>query len=452
MAREINLVPDIKNDMIKALKLRNFIFFLCIVIASAAAGAVAIVGSIAGGQQAAVNGKKATLDEMTKTISSYSDLSEFLTVKDQLGNIANITSNKTLLSRTFGILSALIPTGADRITISELNINLSGDAPTFNFDAQANAGEPPYIDYNVLDSFKKSMSYMRYDYGSYVDKEGATIPAYCMIENGPDGATLYDVDRGYYAYWLITGDGCHPSFEEEDEDDSTDSSTSSDTNSSDNSSTSSNSDNNSNSSSTESDSDKAAARLAKLTAGYTTEDYNGQTVVRIWRTPQFNDWYQSTTASTNSSTSTNSANTNSSSSSNSTTSTAAKPSISLDGQIENVAHFNSECITYSGEEDDKGNVTWSTENESCLLIPDGSDGIRISDSSNGRSSGDELVLRFTATISLAPEVYKFTNTHMLALAPAGRYNVTDSYVQIQSIFGERAADCAADDLTCKGSN
>ena len=32
MAREINLVPDVKGEMIKALKLRNFIFFLCIVI------------------------------------------------------------------------------------------------------------------------------------------------------------------------------------------------------------------------------------------------------------------------------------------------------------------------------------------------------------------------------------------------------------------------------------
>ena len=31
MAREINLVPDIKNDMIKALKLRNLIFFISIV-------------------------------------------------------------------------------------------------------------------------------------------------------------------------------------------------------------------------------------------------------------------------------------------------------------------------------------------------------------------------------------------------------------------------------------
>ena len=46
------------------------------------------------------------------------------------------------------------------------------DNPTFTIDAQANAGQEPYIDYRVLDAFKKSMQYMRYDYGEYVDKEG----------------------------------------------------------------------------------------------------------------------------------------------------------------------------------------------------------------------------------------------------------------------------------------
>ena len=41
---------------------------------------------------------------------------------------------------------------------------------------------------------------------------------------------------------------------------------------------------------------------------------------------------------------------------------------------------------------------------------------------------------------------------MLALGPSGRYNVTDSYVQIQNIFGERAADCAPGDTACNSAN
>ena len=376
MAREINLVPDIKNEMIKTLKLRNLILFISIVTAAASIGITAIIALIMGGQQLALDSKKASLELYSNKINSYSDLNKFLTIKDQLGNIATLTENKTVASRTFNILSALIPTGADTVTISELSIDLEQDSGVvYNLEAQANAGKEPFIDYNVLDAFKKSMQFMRYDYGEYVDREGNTIPAYCILEQGTDGATFYDADGGLYAYWLINGEGCN-----------------------------------------EHDS-----------KGYSTEDYNGNQVVRIWRTPQFNSWYKATEVS-------------------------GQPYMDLSGQISNVEHFNSACIAYTGDNSRNSlNPTW-TETNSCLLVPDGTDGFVITESSNGKDENEELVLRFTATITLDPAVYQFSNTHMLALAPSGRRNVTDSYVQVQAMFGKRAEDCEGGDTTCDNTN
>lgn len=375
MAHEINLVPDIKGEMIKTLKLRNFIFFLCIVVSLASIGVTAAIGLIAGGQQLALDSKQTTLKNLSAKLNSYSDLDDFLTIKDQVDNISLLANDKKVLSRTFNILAALMPTGADTITVSALNVDLSGEQPTFSFDAQANAGKEPFIDYNVLDSFKKSMQYMRYDYGHYVDKNGATIPAYCIIESGSDGATFSDFSRGIYAFWTINAEGCNPS---------------NDTKASD----------------------------------YAIEDYNGTEVVRIWRTPQYNEWYKQTAVE-------------------------GQPYMSLDGQISGVQHFESSCITYTGNIGQAGTAPkWIESNESCLLVPDGIDGILVSDSSNGRGNNDELVLRFSAVISLAPEIYNFSNTHVLAIAPTGRRNVTDSYVQIQAMFGERAKDCAKDDTAC----
>ena len=444
MAREINLVPDVKNEMIKALKLRNLIFFVCIVVAIACVVIIIVFGSIVGGQQIAVHDKEETINKMSDKINSYDDLNDFLTIRDQLGNLQSLSSNKKVLSRTFNILSALIPTGADTVTISELTVNLAETNPTFSFDAQANAGKEPYIDYNVLDSFKKSMQYMRYDYGRYVDKEGADIPAYCIIENADDGSVLYEDGKGIYAYWTIAGEGCNPSdaayisqaeldAEEEEKKAKEEEEKTPDLqnllgnkNNIDN-----NEDEEDENSKDEENSDDEKSNSSKKNSAdaYATEEYgnpdqdgNYTPVVRIWRTPQYNEWYDA-------------------------------GHMTEDGEISGVPHFNSECITYQGEQTNEKSKTlkWTETNDECKLVPDGDDGIKISDSSNGRGAGDELVLRFSAVISLEPEVYSFKNYHMLAIAPSGRRNVTDSYVQIQAMFGEKARDCDPGDTSCTGN-
>ncbi len=407
MAREINLIPDVKGEMIKALKLRNFIFFICIVVTISSIVVTAVFASIAGGQQAIADGKIETINELSNKTKSYSDLSDFLTIKDQLGNISTISSNKKLLSRTFTVLSALIPTGPDTITISGLRVNLQESDPVFSFDAQANAGKEPYIDYNVLDSFKKSMDYMRYDYGTYVDKNGNGIPSYCIIENGTDGASFYDSKKGSYAYWLINGEGCNPSVEDEE-----------DTEKSDDEEDAKNDENVNNT--------KDTVKSPTI-YGYTPEQYEGQTVVRIWRTPQYDDWYKAEQKE-------------------------GEPYMSLTGEISNVAHFNSECIAYTGTIGEKDKKPTWTESNDCMLVPGGSNGINVGSSTNGRGSSSELVLRFDATIVISAEVFNFNNKHVMAIPPSGRHNVTDSYVQIQNMFEERAVDCTEDDTACKTEN
>lgn len=405
MAREINLVPDIKNEMIKTLKMRNLILFLSIIVASVSVGVTLITAFIMLGQQMALESKNNTINNLSEKLNSYSDLKDFLTIKDQLGDINQLTSNKRVLSRTFNILSAIIPNGADTIRISELNVDLVSDSPTFNFEAQANAGQEPYIDYNVLEAFKKSMSYMRYDYGRYVDKDGNEIPAYCMIEKDDDGSIFGSRDDNLYALWTIDEEGCTPKEV-----------------------SNSNSDESTNTTNTQ------------TTTYEGEENYKGKRVVRIWRTPQFADWYNEKNDQSR---------------------------ITLDGTISNVPHFESSCISYTGFNDPNfapaadenvvkkiGNITWVSKNSECKLVPnaDGEEGISIYDSSNGRNENGELVLRFSSTITFDGAVFDFNNYHMLALAPSGRRNVTDSFVQLQKIFTERATDCAPGDTSCANTS
>ena len=393
--REINLVPDIKNEMIKTIKLRNLIFFLCIIVASASVATVVVFGTIVGGQTLIIDSKDNSINALSSKIKDYKDLNEFLTIKDQVSNIGTITDEKKVFSRAFNIINAIIPTGADYINISDANINLETDSPTLSIEAQANAGTEPYIDYRVLDAFKKSMEYLTFDYGEYVDRDGNAIPAYCVIDTGEDGSTFRDERNNLYGLWTFNADGC---------------------------STNNNDD----------DSDDGSNNNKFNTSGYEVEDYQGQQVIRIWRTPQL-DWYRAVAP------------------------TEGQPYMTEDGVIKDVAHFDSKCIKYKVELRDSNAVKIDESNNSCKLVPlsaDGDDstsGINIpaDSSSNGRDASNQLVLRFDATITLNPEVFNFSNQHYRTIPPSSRRNVTDSYVQLQSIFAKRASDCAQDDADCR---
>ncbi len=382
---EINLVPDVKAELIRAQKTRNLVYFLCILVAAVAVGIVLLLFMVWTGQNIKMSSQDASLDSMSKVLDEYDGLDELLTIESQLKKLNTIGGNKKLLSRVFNILGTLLPAGTseneDRITLSELSVNL--DESTLTFDAQAYAGAEPRLNYRVLEAFSKSIPLMRYDYGRYVTEEGNEIPTRCIVETDGNGALLtkgreeengkVKVDGGIYVKWLKGESGCNPDEEE--------------------------SESNSNSNSNSNDSSSSNR------GGKTWEDVDTEGNYIIWRTPQTTSWY-------------------------------SNKKMETDGTISGVAHFESKCIVYSGIEDG-GTMKWSSTNDCALAAEEGA---LISDSVDAVESGGSRVLRFNAVIYLNEEVFKFSNKHMMAIAPTGKTNVTDSYVQIGGMFSERAQD------------
>lgn len=370
---EVNLVPDVKNEMIKALKIRNLILFICIVVSAAAIGVVLVLFSIKGGQDFALSQQDNKLKSLSQQLNSYDGIDEFLTIQDQLGKISSLSENKQAASRVFGILGVMLPQSAGRVTLSSLNVNLEDiKSPVLEMEGQADAQVEPFIDYRVLEAFKKNTARINYDYGRYVDKDGNEIPTACISESDESGNILQE-SGNYYANWYKNRNGCDPSKEEATDD-----------------------------------------KESTQTTEATTEEVNVDEPTRIWRTPQYNKWYKA-------------------------------KHMTLDGEISGVAHFASKCITYSGLEVGDS-IKWSSEN-SCLVAEDGAE---VSESSNAKDDSDNLVLRFTASVRIDPEVFAYKNKHMILIGPSGQ-NVTDSYVQIGDMFAKRAEDCEAGDATCQNT-
>ncbi|MBQ3306371.1 hypothetical protein IJH02_02985 [Candidatus Saccharibacteria bacterium] len=446
---EINLVPSVKAEAIKALKMRNLVLFICIIVISIAAGITAVLGSVVTGQNVAMAGQDGKLETMSKKINSFEGLSEYLTIQDQLGNIASIQDNRMVLSRVFSFFNVILPTGADKITLSELSINLQDS--TMTFTGQADAGVSPFIDYRVLESFKKSAALVKYDYGNYVDANGEDIQTRCMVEANTDGVTFKD-GNSVYAYWLKGKTGCEKAITERDleiaavveeneqldeEDQKSEEELEEDIQKiyedySDrvsknwyddwleenglaryNDSTLSDANVKSMDKAYNewydalSDEEKQIVD-SELDSGTSRKDVNFE---KVYRTPQFSKWYKENYMDTS-------------------------------GTIDGVAHFNSQCITYTGTELDD-TIRWTSSNECMLLDGD----IEISNSSNGRDSNDNLVLRFEASAKFNEEALKFVNKNVMAIGPNGK-DVTDSYVQIEGMFQEEAQDCKSDDVVC----
>lgn len=429
---EINLVPDVKSDMIKAQKTRNLVFFICIVVMIASVSAVGIFGSIKGAQDLTMSGQDSHLANLSKKIIGYEELAEFLTLQNQINGISKIEDSQKVLSRAVLFLNALIPSGADTVEVSELSIDLN--QTTLAFDAQANAGKAPDIDYRVLESFIKRTNLMTFDYGRYVDKEGNEIPSRCIEEYDTSGK-MYEESGSIYAIWKRGAKGCDPGRDDYD---------------SENDSVVVNID----------DVDLEATLMVNgesetgnLNRDESERDNTESKVIevvpseKIYRTPQFTDWYAGKEWDTAKDGIDDIELSPSEEGRINITNYKYTPEMTTSGEISGIPHFESKCIIYEGEDTSEGSemtAKWSATNE-CQLVPEG---ITVTESSNGRDADDNLVLRFTASVQLAPEAFAFRNKHVMAIGPNGQ-NVTDSYVQLEKIFAAPAEACEIGDTECQ---
>jgi len=417
---EINLVPEVKHQMIKAQKLRNLVLFICIVVSAVSLGVVAILFSIKSGQDIAMSSQDKKLEKMSAKLMGFEELGDFVTVQSQLGKLQEIADNKRVLSRVFGALGAMLPTGGDVVQLSELRVDL--DASTLRMEAQADARTAPLIDYRVLESFKKGVALTKYDYGRYVDANGNEIPTWCIDEAGDDGVA-YRKGEDYYAWWDLNAEGCaalpvgSSSREDEDEENPVELFYSKDAEVE--------------VTETEVPEDAlmdagvefetdAEGKITVLDEGVEKKEVDGRTVyvvkkverVKVWRTPQFNAWHRG-------------------------------GMMELNGAISGIEHFESACIKYSGTSQGNDATKWTSTNN-CMLAPEG---LTVSASSNGRDESNNLVLRFTASLTVEPGFFAFRNKHMMAIGPVGQ-NVTDSYIQIGGMFTQPATECAEGDKEC----
>jgi hypothetical protein len=148
---EINLIPDVKLELLRAQRQRRTVISISIVTAIVAGGAVVLLSVYAFGIQtvASTLADNAIKSEHEKLLA-VEDLSKTLTIQNQISTVNSQHDEKTISSRLFDIISTAVPTGENAVSISRLSLDTESN--TIEIEGEANNG------YEALEVFKKTLA------------------------------------------------------------------------------------------------------------------------------------------------------------------------------------------------------------------------------------------------------------------------------------------------------
>ncbi len=144
---EINLVPDVKQELLRAQRTRSAVVTVSIVTGIIALGVVVLlliyVFLVQGGRHLILDNQ---IKDKSEELAKIEDLSKILTLQNQLQKIDQLNEGKKLDSRVFDMLQAVVP--PEQVRISSLRL----DAETKTVTIQGRAGT-----YDNVEVFKKTL-------------------------------------------------------------------------------------------------------------------------------------------------------------------------------------------------------------------------------------------------------------------------------------------------------
>ena len=121
---EINLIPDVKQELIRARMIRSAVVSGAIITTLIAAAVVVVLSVYIFGVQA-LRGvvADAAIKKGSAQLASVEDLSKILTIQNQLTKINALNDSKAIDSRVFDVLQAIIPPPPNSVKISSLIVD-----------------------------------------------------------------------------------------------------------------------------------------------------------------------------------------------------------------------------------------------------------------------------------------------------------------------------------------
>lgn len=160
---EINLIPDVKRELLKAQAWRSFIVFVCFAISVGAIALVVVVLGIMGGQALLIGNNDNSIKSDFAKIQGIQDVDKTTTLQNQLSEIENLRKASPNTSRILNqILVAIRPTGENGVDFTA--INYEPETRLITLEGQTVNGS------RAIDALQKTIRETVFIYSSKADK------------------------------------------------------------------------------------------------------------------------------------------------------------------------------------------------------------------------------------------------------------------------------------------
>ncbi|MDB5165157.1 MAG: hypothetical protein JWM00_47 [Candidatus Saccharibacteria bacterium] len=154
---EINLVPDVKQELIRAQQLRATVISIATLVGIVSAGIVVVLSLyVFGAQTLRSTLADGAIKSEQEKISKVDGLGNALTIQAQLLKLSELGQDRQVNSRVFDLLSAIVPPAPNTIAISKTAVDT--EKRTITIDAQADNG------FAALEVFRKTIEATHLEY------------------------------------------------------------------------------------------------------------------------------------------------------------------------------------------------------------------------------------------------------------------------------------------------
>ena len=146
---EINLLPNVKRELLKTRVMRNRVISISFLVGGASIAAVVVLALILGSQIAAEAVQNGVIKDRNDKLMAVEDLNKGVTIQHQLTKINEQHSGKKLNSRIFDVVTAVNPVAPNNVSFSDIKVNPG--SKTITLEGSAVNG------YSALETLKKTI-------------------------------------------------------------------------------------------------------------------------------------------------------------------------------------------------------------------------------------------------------------------------------------------------------